>query len=176
MIGKIFKAGFLSIWICILKGWRLDPERCIRILGIFEMRLISFLSFGCFSIDRSIFLLHARCKAYTYGLPKKLYVLLYSKLRARAFLVDDAFGTLVGVPKVKSAFATSATRPKAKTNTIVIFFFILLPFQKLLVFSGYWNSLVLLLWTGKREETNVSIESFFKNWYNLFNIAVVSTG
>jgi hypothetical protein len=39
-------------------------------------------------------------------------------------------------PKVKSAFATSAVRPNAKTNTNKIVFFILLPFQNLLVFSG----------------------------------------
>jgi hypothetical protein len=49
-------------------------------------------------------------------------------------------------PKVKSAFATSAVRPNAKTNTSElvtaeragagIVFFILLPFQNLLVFSG----------------------------------------
>jgi hypothetical protein len=42
---------------------------------------------------------------------------------------------LVGVPKVKSAFETSAARANVKTNTIEIFFFILLPFQKLLIFS-----------------------------------------
>jgi hypothetical protein len=41
---------------------------------------------------------------------------------------------LVGVPKVKSAFATSVTRPNARTNTSEIVLFILLPFQQLLIF------------------------------------------
>jgi hypothetical protein len=42
----------------------------------------------------------------------------------------------VDSPKTKSAFATSAEIPNIKTNTIEIVFFILLPFHKLLVFSG----------------------------------------
>jgi hypothetical protein len=43
------------------------------------------------------------------------------------------FGTFAGVPKVKSAFTTSAVRTKTKTNKIV--FFILLPSQRLFIFS-----------------------------------------
>ncbi len=42
---------------------------------------------------------------------------------------------LVGVPKVKSALATSVVRPNAKTNTSEIVFFILLLFQKVLIIS-----------------------------------------
>jgi hypothetical protein len=42
---------------------------------------------------------------------------------------------LVGVPKVKSAFATFATIHNGKTKTNKIDFFISLPFPKLLIFS-----------------------------------------
>jgi hypothetical protein len=43
----------------------------------------------------------------------------------------------VGVPKVKSAFATSVAKPNAKTNTSEIILFILLPFQKVFIFTPH---------------------------------------
>jgi len=46
---------------------------------------------------------------------------------AEALTIDPI---LVGVPKLKSAFAISTARPNAKTNTSEIVFFILLTFQK----------------------------------------------
>jgi hypothetical protein len=51
---------------------------------------------------------------------------------AELLLIGPRF---VGSPKVKSAFATTEARPNVKTNTIEIVFFILLPFQKLLIFA-----------------------------------------
>jgi hypothetical protein len=53
---------------------------------------------------------------------------------AELFTIDPR---LVGSPNAKSAFATPTTAPNTKTIMSKVVFFILLPFQRLLIFTRH---------------------------------------